>query len=426
MASPLLSLPAELRNCVYREVIVNRKPHEGNNPQLLVTCKQVHGEAADLLHTENEINISINCTMKQADNYLYGRRHSVDAEHTNMSIHTQQWMMVDAPNLHAKQYELVPMLRLTDTMTAWPSYLRNIERLRLKITVAGRHQDDCDSVNYASISTLLFGLTSFLEEGNRLKHLAVEVSLGDSDLREGNEKRAFPFHEGFTDIQCVFYPLRRFGCIEHITLEGLPATECDLFRRWMKAGPSYATKSTVAHAEKGQKGSEEPPATQEESSDNDHAMSERGQSESIDQVLHQPPVVVVVPAPAQHPEPACVHRPHLLQEFVRLDQEYNAYDALCKYLALPESPGDDDGEMCKLHNGHVWQVQGGQVYSELREQSMVYFCSRLGQQLDMFNDMLQTGGMATADQLMTDTYKVLYAAYKLAREERLARWTMDE
>ncbi|KAI7221864.1 hypothetical protein KC333_g1471 [Hortaea werneckii] len=55
-----LDLPAELRNRVYRELLVwpSNRP-ERCWPQILSTCRQVNGEAKDIIHTENAAKVAI-------------------------------------------------------------------------------------------------------------------------------------------------------------------------------------------------------------------------------------------------------------------------------------------------------------------------------------------------------------------------------
>lgn len=65
MPSPLLSLAAELRNTIYRLVLIPPHPIDVSNlrhpsePGLLATCKQVRREATGMYYSENEFSISM-------------------------------------------------------------------------------------------------------------------------------------------------------------------------------------------------------------------------------------------------------------------------------------------------------------------------------------------------------------------------------
>ena len=59
MASPLFSLPPELRNVIYRILLTEHEPHQPCQAQVLATCKQIYEEASKILYAENDVYISI-------------------------------------------------------------------------------------------------------------------------------------------------------------------------------------------------------------------------------------------------------------------------------------------------------------------------------------------------------------------------------
>ena len=58
---PFLELPPELRDTIYRLLLVNRsdKNHHFGHARILSTCQQIHEEAVGILYEENLIEISI-------------------------------------------------------------------------------------------------------------------------------------------------------------------------------------------------------------------------------------------------------------------------------------------------------------------------------------------------------------------------------
>jgi hypothetical protein len=101
-ASPLLNLPPELRNIIYREVLVSDEPIEANlscrgtttrlgvRQGLLQICRQIHEEAHDIFWSENRFHFtSPNYTVREVDNLLRRVDCRKAAPVTNLTIELQ-------------------------------------------------------------------------------------------------------------------------------------------------------------------------------------------------------------------------------------------------------------------------------------------------------------------------------------------------
>ncbi|CZT17635.1 uncharacterized protein RCC_03472 [Ramularia collo-cygni] len=56
---PFLSLPPELRNIIYEELLIKRPDSPIRHPQILRTCKAIRDEATDILYAENYITVHV-------------------------------------------------------------------------------------------------------------------------------------------------------------------------------------------------------------------------------------------------------------------------------------------------------------------------------------------------------------------------------
>ncbi|KAK5124348.1 hypothetical protein LTR85_001565 [Meristemomyces frigidus] len=362
MSSRLLNLPPELRNTLYRELLVKHEPHNGCHPHILVTCKQVHNEASALLTSENEVLISISSSI--------GEWPSEDPEYpdpyktagTGLDVHTRVW----ATGSHEQR--LMPMLDLPYGSEEWPAYLRKIERLRLNISLSGQHtlfeNLEVPPFPFDDVAGLLFSLTSFFESGHRLRLLGITIDLGDSGL-----EHAEPIDEGQTGqtaLQSTFYPLRRFGRIAETTLTGLPDADCQLFLN-----------------------TEEPPDL------DDEAVVTRLQQQ-------------------------CILRTPLLLRYARIDHEYQAFRTLYEYLDLgpwSDNPQTDYGAVEHSHSlVYRWTRYG--IYDEWREQFITLSLDTLREALDKFHTQLDNSVMVTSRR---KEYTDLVAV----REARRAVFSLD-
>ncbi|KAI7478490.1 hypothetical protein KC351_g8170 [Hortaea werneckii] len=130
-----LDLPAEMRNLVYRELLVwpSNKP-ERCWPQILSTCRQVNDEAKRIIYTENAAKV------KRLEDSLDANEHAIN-------IVTQAaYDEVDRPIRHCRDIYLDGFISLTDRILDHEEekfMIDIIERLELwvKTTIQALERD---------------------------------------------------------------------------------------------------------------------------------------------------------------------------------------------------------------------------------------------------------------------------------------------
>lgn len=395
MSSRLLEIPAEMRNQLYRNLLVDHKPHEGCHPQILVTCKHIRDEASALLTTDNEVHITISEVVEDrmeetqypgvqnirppsyAHPYLGGEIMETVSE-TGLQCHTQQW------TTGSRHPSSIPMLALPGGKDAWPAYLRQVQRLRLQINLKGFHQkfEDLATNPFGDVATLLFTLKTFLEAGHQLRFLGISIDLGDSGMESAD-----PIDDGNTDltaIQSLFYPLRRFGYIVETTLHGLPSVDRERLLKWTRQGPSYCTNSPKADAH-----------------NNSVAAHPDLDDETVRRGLQR----------------ECVLRPNLLLRYACIEQEYRAFIALCTFLGLPVRDTRDPETIENSYDMAVRWISFG-ILDEWHEQCVTLWLEILREGLDNF--------FGDLSKVMSDSSREEYKQLAVARGARLGVWALDD
>ena len=341
--SRLLRLPPELRNRVYRAALVDHPPHKGCNTSILLTCYQVHDESSAILASETEVHITIVQKAEEKDWDNVG--HVETGTETDVRVHTKQWTA--ATHVEAPVPGGIPMLNIPDGIYAWPEYLHKIERLRLRISLGGHWQVFGADWAFGDVGTLLFSLASFLEGNHSLKDLEIAVDLGDSelDLAESPDDLT---ELGLTYIQCMFYPLRRFGDVAKTTLSGLPEKDCKVLMQWMKENP-FAGLSLDDEATR--------------------VLAQR----------------------------SCFLRPNLMLRYSRIKHEYEAHERLRSFLGLPQLNNQIPDSLA-YHYDMLDRWTGFGLFDERHERPITTFLQHVALGLDEFYQQMSREGAMTASK----------------------------
>jgi len=125
-------------------------------------------------------------------------------------------------------------------LNAWPSYLRAIHRLKLKISRAGELEINArgSGKSFYDVCHLLFTLTSFFKQGHHLDLLHITVDRARTTVAQNS---ALLRCDGLPACLGVLYQLRRFGRVKELTGEGLPQRDRMTMLSWMQHGPDDRT-----------------------------------------------------------------------------------------------------------------------------------------------------------------------------------------
>lgn len=165
-----LDLPPEMRNLVYKELVVLQDSWYCH-PQILATCTQVHKEASSVLYGDNLIEVKI---------YEDG-----------VVAHGKRCGPYYPPGLGSDFRSLV-----------WPDFLRRVQHLRLAVVELPRRH-----ARVASVGNIVASLCSSLALGHRLSSLNIDLDwLNQRGLRGG--------------MDMALSPLRLLGPVPQLTIRG--------------------------------------------------------------------------------------------------------------------------------------------------------------------------------------------------------------
>jgi len=166
-SSRLLTIPAELRNRLYNELLVDHEPHQRLHLEILVACRHIHSEASGHLTTDDEVHITIAASIGQP--VISPDGHRRDSDTTQMWVHTEDYTTGSYTG-GIQQGDNMPMLALPEGIDAWPKFLQQIQRLRLNIELQGNNSLFRNDLRaFSSVGTLLSSLTAFMEAGKRAR-----------------------------------------------------------------------------------------------------------------------------------------------------------------------------------------------------------------------------------------------------------------
>lgn len=179
-----LDLPPELRNMVYRELLVikqsRKKRSPESSPQILATSKAVNQEATGILYAENPITVRV-CP---SGLYARGVKCGTYEPQTKMSAHLRT-----SP-------------RATDMV--WPEFLGRVHAVQLVIvdmqdTMARRPV----LPNCGTVHNILFSLCHFLRQTGKIRTFTMDLTWLTSRFIRLRETNILQNH-----LHTTLYPLR--------------------------------------------------------------------------------------------------------------------------------------------------------------------------------------------------------------------------
>ncbi|KAK6396927.1 hypothetical protein LTR65_007425 [Meristemomyces frigidus] len=185
-----LDLPPEMRNMVYKELVVLQDSWYCH-PQILATCQQVHDEATSILYGDNLIEVKI-----YKDGVIaHGKR--------------------CGPYVPAAPHGLGDFRTLV-----WPGFLLRVQHLRIAVVELPRH-----FARMASVGNILASLCSFLAPGHGLWSLAIDLEW-------------LPRHGVVDGIESALYPLHLLSPVPRITIKGFADVTLPLVAEIPRADPA--------------------------------------------------------------------------------------------------------------------------------------------------------------------------------------------
>ena len=190
---PFLNLPPELRNRVYRELLVLRNTFTCH-PQILGTAKNINKEASGILYGDNLIDINV----YYAGVYTHGKRCG--------SYRPE----IDLTQLPKSLYDQTTDLK-------WPYFIRRAQFVRFE-TLALRQQRTAGHMHslIGTLHHIVYSLCCFLQGNHRLRSLRLNL---------GWLVQHFNAWRGQQDlvhaIEIASYPLRLLGALREFSFEGL-------------------------------------------------------------------------------------------------------------------------------------------------------------------------------------------------------------
>jgi len=161
-----LDLPPEMRNMIYRELLVFKESWYCH-PQILATCRQVNEEATSILYADNLIKIKI-----YADGvFTHGKRCGDYSP-------GYPYRSLDPPAIRDFR------------QLAWPAYLHRVQHLRIAVVELTWNRK-----RMASISNSVASVCSTLASDHSLRSLHVDIQRLSTNGVQGN-------------VETVLYPLR--------------------------------------------------------------------------------------------------------------------------------------------------------------------------------------------------------------------------
>jgi len=232
-----LDLPGEMRNAIYRELLVFvrcthcPRIHDVCHTGILRTSKNVSKEALDILYGDNQIRC-----MFRASGY--------DGDPKNFF----SWIHVKETQGHGKSMD-----RVFHGMSEIPDWFRRIQLLKVELHFCG------GSIENAGfrLQTCLLNLASFLMDGHCLKKLEIHISDVSNDEEDSIDSE-YDYQDIAGGLDTIAYPLCRLHGVEHVEITGLskPITKATIdkmqttpkavfntlvhFNNLMKAAKAYA------------------------------------------------------------------------------------------------------------------------------------------------------------------------------------------
>ena len=194
-----MDLPPELRNLVYRELLVLPNKSLTCHPQILRASQLIHGEATGLLYGENVVQITV---------------------HFNeVWIHSTRFRTY-YPRTNTRNDDFRHLVG-TD-------FLRQVQHLRIVFgfSPAARIQATPVFPHIAMIGNVICSVARHLAASHRLRSLEI-------DLTSAVRYRRCRAHSGLVQsMETAFYPLRLLGRIPSLSLNGI---DDDVQGPWIKS-----------------------------------------------------------------------------------------------------------------------------------------------------------------------------------------------
>ncbi|KAK3710228.1 hypothetical protein LTR37_010449 [Vermiconidia calcicola] len=189
-----MDLPPEMRLVVYRELLIFAsdmlcfRPRDCVHTAILRTCKQVHTEAKGILYDENLFKVDF----------------GVEAhEHCSLSKRGQVHhdVRIYGHGSNDMKYFTIPQ-----AIDDYPEFFKRIAKLELSVrySVKGTHHVLADG--YWPLNHSLYGLSSFLMDGHRLKSLHLKLDISSEVEEDGYET--------------ILYPLQRLRNVQKASIIG--------------------------------------------------------------------------------------------------------------------------------------------------------------------------------------------------------------
>ena len=186
-----LGLPPELRNRIYRELLVLRDSFTCQ-AQALRTCKQINSEASSILYGDNLVEIRV----FEDGVFTHGKK-------------CGNYETDYAPGIQTQQNK--------GKMIRWPQFIRPVQFLRLSIV---RYQHRAARAmglapRLGALHYILYSLCLFLSQDYRLRSLVLDLT----ELRSAFEHHGVVSHFD-DDLDTALSPLRLLLPIREMRIEG--------------------------------------------------------------------------------------------------------------------------------------------------------------------------------------------------------------
>ena len=183
-----LDLSAEIRTKIYEELLVLQDSFTCY-PQILLTCRSVHGEASNILYGDNLIEAKV----YHDGVYVHGEKCA--------TILTDFWGRQNSREYHHRDFK-------------WPHFLRKLQFL--KLSVVSYQMQVAEAASIGPICSIINSLCDFLHKTNRLR--SIEVDLQTLSAQFYFDGKAQELQES---LKAILYPMRYLSTIRKICVKGV-------------------------------------------------------------------------------------------------------------------------------------------------------------------------------------------------------------